>query len=167
MFRHYSSRAAAIAAVLALTLCFTHAQAATKPARTSISGAAPKSILFVGNSFFYYNNSMHTQVLGLARAADAANKDAYRYTSVTISGSGFDWHDVESYFRPNAVGKYSFVGDNEVVLNKFDKPFDAAILNDCSQCPIHPQLKATFHEYAKRHSDTVRKHGAQPVFFMT
>jgi len=27
---------------------------------------------------------------------------------VTIGGSGFDWHDVESYFRPNAIGNYSF-----------------------------------------------------------
>src|SRR3954470_88233 len=161
------SRCAVLAALLSLTALFPDAFAATAPARKTVSGAAPKSILFVGNSFFYYNNSMHSQVLGLARAADAANKDAYRYTSVTISGSGFDWHDVESYFRPHTEGKNSFVGDNEVVLNKFDKPFDAAILNDCSQCPIHPQLKATFHEYAKKHSDTVRKHGAQPVFFMT
>ena len=38
---------------------------------------------------------------------------------------------------------------------------------DCSQCPIHPQLKSTFHEYAKKHSDTIRKHDARPVFFMS
>jgi hypothetical protein len=123
--------------------------------------------MFVGNSFFYYNNSMHNYVLNLARSADAQNKDAYRYTSVTISGSGFDWHDMESYFRPNAIGKYSFVGDNEVVFNKFDKPFDAVILNDCSQCPIHPKLKSVFHEYGKKQSDTIVKHGAKPIFFMT
>jgi hypothetical protein len=153
-------------ACLLITLC-SGAFAATKPVRTEAGGPPPKSMLFVGNSFFYYNNSMHSYVLSLARNADAANKDAYRYTSVTISGSGFDWHDVEAYFKPNGIGKYSFVGDNEVRFNKFDKPFDAVILNDCSQCPVHPQLKNAFHEYAKKHSDTVRKHGAQPVFFMT
>ena len=38
---------------------------------------------------------------------------------------------------------------------------------DCSQCPIHPTLKEVFTEYAKKHSDTVRKHGAVPVFFMS
>ena len=138
--------------------------AATAPTRKDVGGAPPKSIMFVGNSFFYYNNSMHSVVLNLARDADAANKDAYRYTSVTISGSGFDWHDVEAYFKPNAIAKYSFVGDNEVRFNKFEKPFDAVILNDCSQCPVHPQLKGPFHDYAKRHSDTVVKHGARPVF---
>jgi hypothetical protein len=154
------------AACLVISLCGA-AFAATKPIRSDVGGPPPKSMLFVGNSFFYYNNSMHSYVLSLARDADAANKDAYRYTSVTISGSGFDWHDVEAYFKPNAIGKYSFVGNNEVQFNKFDKPFDAVILNDCSQCPVHPQLKDAFHEYAKKHSDTVLKHGARPVFFMT
>jgi len=40
-------------------------------------------------------------------------------------------------------------------------------MNDCSQCPIHPQLKDLFHEYARKHSQTVVKHGAKPVLFMT
>ena len=139
--------------------------AQTKPKRADIGGAPPKSILWVGNSFFYYNNSMHNYVSNLMRAADP--KSVPRSISVTISGSGLDWHDVESYFRPNGLGAYSFVGDNEIVFNKFDKPFDAVILSDCSQCPVHPQLKPIFHEYAKKHSDTVVKHGARPVFLMT
>jgi hypothetical protein len=139
--------------------------AQTKPKRTDIGGEPPRSILWVGNSFFYYNNSMHNYVSNLIRAADP--KSVPRSTSVTISGSGFDWHDVESYFRPNGIGGYSFVGDNEIVFNKFDKPFDAAILSDCSQCPVHPKLRRIFHEYAKKHSDTVVKHGARPVFLMT
>src|SRR5215470_4826704 len=139
--------------------------AQTKPKRTDIGGEPPKSLLWVGYSFFYYNNSMHNCVNNLMRAADP--KNVPRSTSVTISGSGMDWHDVESYFRPNGLGAYSFVGDNEIVFNKFDKPFDAVILSDCSQCPVHPQLKRVFHEYAKKHSDTIIKHGARPVFLMT
>jgi len=139
--------------------------AQTKPKRTDIGGVPPKSILWVGNSFFYYNNGMSNYLSNLLRAADS--KNVLRSTSVTISGSGLDWHDVESYFRPNGIGRYSFVGDNEIVFNKIDKLFDAVILSDCSQCPVHPQLKSVFHEYAKKHSDTVIKHGARPVFLMT
>ena len=90
-----------------------------------------------------------------------------RGTSITISGSGIEWHDLESYFRPNAVGRYSFVGDNEIVFNKPGSQYDTVIIMDCSQCPIHPQLKSTFHEYAKKHSETIRKHGARPVLFMS
>jgi hypothetical protein len=108
---------------------------------------------------------MHNHVGNLVRAADP--KSAYRATSVTISGSGIDWHDMESYFRPKGIGKYSFVGDNEIVFNKPGRQFDAVIIADCSQCPIHPQLKPVFHKYAKKQTKVVIANGARPIFFMT
>ncbi len=126
-----------------------------------------KTLLYVGNSFYYYNNSLHSIVLGLTNSANPQNRGQYRSTSITISGSGFNWHDMDSYFRPGAVASYSFVGDNEIRFNKFDKPFDAVIMNDCSQCPVHPKLKDMFHEYAAKHSQSVRKHGANAILFMT
>ena len=129
--------------------------------------APPRSLLYVGNSFMYYNNSLHGHVGLLARAASEKDRAAHRSVSITISGSGMDWHDVGSYFRPNAVGRYSFVGDNEVRFNPPGRTFDAAILMDCSQCPVHPTLRPIFFEYAKRHSDTVRTNGAEPIFLMT
>ena len=142
-------------------------RAGTKPVVTTLGPDFPKTEIFIGNSFFYYNNSMHSHVLAMQRAADPANKQAYRATSVTISGSGLDWHDVESYFRPKAIGSYSFDDQNNVVFNKLDKLFDVAIMMDCSQCPIHPTLKPVFTEYAKKDSDIVRAKGARPVFFMS
>ena len=145
----------------------TFAEAQTKPAVTSLGPDFPKTAIFIGNSFFYYNNSMHSHVLAMQRVADPENKGAYRGTSVTISGSGLDWHDVESYFRPKAIGSYSFDEQNNVVFNKLDKLFDVAIMMDCSQCPIHPTLKSVFTEYAKKDSDIVRAKGTKPVFFMS
>jgi hypothetical protein len=123
-----------------------------------------KTLLWVGNSFFYYNNSMHGHV---GQLLSAAGGKGYRAVSATISGSGMNWHDMESHFKPDAVGSYSFVGDNEVRFNKFDKPFDAMMMMDCSQCPVHPQLSPIFHETAKKHSATVRKYGAEPILFMS
>jgi uncharacterized protein DUF4886 len=143
------------------------ALAQTKPVVTGLGPDFPKTEIFIGNSFFYYNNSMHSHVLAMQRAADPDHKQEYRATSVTIGGSGFDWHDVESYFRPNAIGSYSFDDKNNVVFNKLDKLFDIAIMMDCSQCPIHPKLKSVFTEYARKDSDIVRAHGARPVFFMS
>lgn len=125
----------------------------------------PASAIFIGNSFFYYNNSLHNHVGQLVRSAE--EKTRFRSVSVTISGSGFDWHDVDSYFRPNAISSYSFDSKNNIIFNKLDKLFDLAIMMDCSQCPIHPQLKSVFHEYAKKNSESVRKHGTKPVFFMS
>lgn len=158
--------------VMALTLGWAvagsvAALAETRPKITSLGPDFPKTEIFIGNSFFYYNNSMHSHVLAMQRAADPEHKQQYRATSVTIGGSGFDWHDVESYFRPNAIGKYSFDDNNNVVFNKLDKLFDVAIMMDCSQCPIHPTLKPVFTEYAKKDAEIVRSHGARPVFFMS
>jgi uncharacterized protein DUF4886 len=147
-----------------LSLSFV-AAAQTKPKRADLGAELPQSILWVGNSFFYYNNSMHNHVTRLIVAADPKSRP--RGVSVTISGSGIDWHDMESYFRPNGIGKYSFTGDNEIVFNPPGRQFDAVIVMDCSQCPIHPRLKSVFHEYARKQSDVVRKHGARPILFMS
>jgi hypothetical protein len=163
-FRYGKTAATLLSLVFLASLC-GELSAQTKPRRTEIGGEPPRSIMWVGNSFFYYNNSMHNYVGNLVRAADP--KTEHRATSVTISGSGFDWHDMESYFRRDGIGKYSFVGDNEVRFNKLDKLFDAVIISDCSQCPVHPKLKPVFHEYSKKQSDVVRKHGATPIFLMT
>jgi hypothetical protein len=141
-----------------------HAQS-VRPKVSEVGITDPASAIWIGNSFFYYNNSMHGHVGQFIAAGMPGFR--HRGTSVTISGSGFDWHDTDSYFRPNALGAYSFDASNNVVFNKLDRLFDVAIVMDCSQCPIHPQLAPTFVKYAKINADTFRKHGAKPVFFMS
>jgi hypothetical protein len=149
-----------LAFVIGLSGCATPTAAPTKQSKTS----DVKTLLWVGNSFFYYNNSMHGHV-GLL--LNAAGGKGYRATSATTSGSGINWHDMEAHFKPGGVASYSFVGDNEVVFNTFDKPFDGVLMMDCSQCPIHPKLQPIFYEFTKKHSDTVRKYGAEPILFMS
>jgi hypothetical protein len=159
-------RAAALALSILLAACASPPTPPAAPA-TAAATARPaevKAMLWVGNSFFYYNNSMHGHV---GQLLTAAGGKGYRGVSATISGSGINWHDVAAHFKPGGVASYSFVGDNEVRFNTFEKPFDAVMMMDCSQCPIHPQLQAVFREYARKHSDTVRANGAEPVFFMS
>ena len=138
---------------------------AAAPAKPALKVSTEiKSLLWVGNSFFYYNNSMHGHV---GQLMSAAGVGGLRSTSATISGSGINWHDLEAHFKPGGVASYSFVGDNEVRFNTFDKPFDGVMMMDCSQCPIHPKLQGIFHEYAAKHSATARKNGAAPILFMS
>jgi hypothetical protein len=158
-------KAARWAVLVGLLTAAGGAIAQTKPTVRELQ-TPPTSAIYIGNSFYYYNNSLHGHVTQLLGSTSPATR--MRAVSVTISGSGWDWHDVESYFRPNALASYSFDRNNSIVFNDpKEKLFDVAIMMDCSQCPLHPQLKKTFAEYAKKHSDTVRKHGAQPVFFMS
>ena len=83
----------------AATAC---AQTPLRPKLTDVGMTDPASAIWIGNSFFYYNNSMHGHVGNFIAAGMPGFR--HRGTSVTISGSGFDWHDVDSYFRPNAIG---------------------------------------------------------------
>jgi hypothetical protein len=161
MFRRITLQALLAVATLGLSAC------ATPPANVADSVASnksPSSMLWVGNSFFYYNNSMHGHV-GLL--LNAAGTKGVRQTSATISGSGMNWHDMSAHFKPGGVASYSFVGDNEVQFNNFDKPFDAVLMMDCSQCPIHPKLQSVFYDTVQKQVAIARKNGAEPMLFMS
>ena len=77
------------------------------------------------------------------------------------------YKSANAHFKPGGVASYSFDDKNNVVFNTFTKPFDVVLIMDCSQCPIHPQLRSVFYEHAKKNSDTARKNGARPAFFMS
>lgn len=158
----------ACAALLLLGLLLPAAQAQTKPIVTTMA-TPPESILWVGNSFFYYNNSMHNHFGRLVASVPSGPAPAKRprSTSVTISGSGLDWHDMDSLLRPDGIGRYSFIGDNEIRFNKPGRQYDTAIMMDCSQCPVHPQLQSVFHATVKKHAQTLERAGVRPVLFMS
>ena len=161
-------RPTAISALAALAfLWLVPAQAQTLPKVTAPANPQAETYMYVGNSFFYYNNGMPGYVSRLAAGAPAAERHPNQGTMVTIGGSGFDWHDMESYLRPHAIGYYNFDNDNNIVFNKRAKFYDAVVMMDCSQCPIHPELSKIFNEYARTNAEIVRKHGSEPIFFMS
>ena len=142
---------------------------ATPPASTPAvapppaASGSPQAILWVGNSFFYYNNSLHGHLGQLATSGQVR----VRSTSVTISGSGMDWHDLPSLLRPDGVGRYSFVGDNEIRFNPPGRQYDTVIMMDCSQCPVHPQLQSVFHATVRKNAETLKAQGIRGVLFMS
>jgi hypothetical protein len=140
------------------------AHAQVVPKKTD-HGPRVDAMMWVGNSFFYYNNSLHNHFGKLSESL--GDKPAVRGTSVTVSGSGLDWHDMESLVRPNGIGRYSFVGDNQIRFNPPGKQYDTVVMMDCSQCPVHPQLQQSFHETVKKDADILRKQGIRPVLFMS
>jgi hypothetical protein len=154
-------RLSVAALLLASTLIAGCASAPIVPAHDP--NLPPKAVLWVGNSYFYFNNSMHGHV---ARFLAEAKFTGHRANSVTISGAGIDWHDMASHFKAESgMAGYSFNAKNEVVFNKFDRRYDATIMMDCSQCPIHPTLKPVFYKTIEKSIATVRAHGAVPFLF--
>lgn len=152
--------------LLVIALCGALPVVAAEAPQIRRLAAQPASALFIGNSFFYHNDGINEHLLKFLRAQDPGTK--FRVTLAAISGAGLDWHDVASYFRPHALGSYSFDTNNNVVFNDVKRGlFDVAVMMDCSQCPLYPGLKDKFHSSVKKDSTVVRRHGSEPVLFMS
>ncbi len=123
------------------------------------------SIMLIGNSFFYYNNSLHNH-LGDLYDADP-DLDTPRRRSITINGSSLSWHDVESYLSNEEIGSFTIDSDTNTYEPYEKQDIDIVIMMDCSLCPINDERKESFHEYVKKHSETIRSKGIEPVLFMT
>jgi hypothetical protein len=156
--------AARLLVTLALAASAGFAAAQAVPKKTD-PGARPDVILWVGNSFFYFNNSLHDHLRDLVRSIP--DDKPVRGTSSTISGAGLDWHDLESLLRPNGLGRYIFQPDNTVRMTPPGRIYDTVIMMDCSQCPLHPQLKQPFHDTVKKNAEILRKNGARGALFMS
>ena len=69
------------------------ANAQTKPLVTTLGPDFPKTEIFIDNSVFY-NNSMHSHVLAMQRAADPAGLDA----QTTAFLQNIAWDAVQEYY---------------------------------------------------------------------
>ncbi len=110
---------------------------------TSVT-AAPERVLFVGNSFTYYNNSLHNHYEELVKASLPDNRNRVR--SMTISG-----------------GKLYEQKGLEAMANSED--WDIVILQGHSLGPI--EGAELFRSAAKKHANVIRRSGAEPMLFMT
>ena len=135
------------------------------PLLTSPKVDNPKSVLFIGNSFFYYNNGVHKPTLGMVKANESLGK-GHRFRNITINSSSLEWHDVESYVTNNKIGSFSITSSNKYKKYEPEK-YDLAVMMDCSQCPIHEDRKDLFNFYVDKHSRTLRNNNIEPSFLMT
>jgi len=123
------------------------------------------SVMLIGNSFFYYNNSLHNH-LGDLYDADP-DLDTPRRRSITINGSSLSWHDVESYLSNKEIGSFRIDSDTNTYEPYEEKDIDVVIMMDCSLCPINDERKDSFYKYVKKHSETIRSKGIEPILFMS
>ena len=137
----------------------------SKPLLTSPQVENPKSVLFIGNSFFYYNNGVHKPVLGMVKANESLGK-GHRFRNITINSSSLEWHDVESYVTNEKIGSFSITSSNK--YKRYDpEKYELAVMMDCSQCPIHEDRKDLFNFYVDKHSKILRNNGVEPSLLMT
>lgn len=131
------------------------AQAAAAPAPTvkRLSVESPQRILFVGNSYFYYNDSLHNHVRRMAIAADPALEKALQYKSATIGAAPLAHHDVKGLLAPGRLG--------------MKQPYDVVILQGNSGDALADARRAAFREKVVEFSAEIAKTGAKTALYMT
>jgi uncharacterized protein DUF4886 len=151
-------------AILAAVLLGAGVSAAQTAPRVKPDAPPPKNVLWVGNSFFYYHAGLARLVSNLLDKA--VPRHDFQFRMVTINGAALSWHDLDVYLRPGQMQGFSISADNTLVLES-PRPFDAVLLQDCSQCPVHPKLAPAFFETVRKDATLGKSHGARTLLFMT
>lgn len=139
-------------ALLAFALA-AQAAAAAAPAVKQPQVDTPKRILFVGNSYFYYNDSLHNHVRRLVTAADASLDKALQYKSATIGAAPLAHHDVKGLLAPGRLG--------------MKQPYDIVILQGNSGDSLEAARQASYREKVREFSAEIAKTGAKTALYMT
>ena len=160
--RFVSQKAAKLSLVLIIFATFSNASPDIKtPKSEKIS-----SLMLVGNSFFYYNNSLHNHLGDLIK--NDPNVTSMKRRSITINGSDLPWHDIESYLSNEHIGSFRIdTQNNNKYVPSSNTKIDAVIFMGCSLCPIHPDTKDTFQVYVQKYSEIIRDKNAEPMLFMS
>ena len=114
-----------------------------------VGGEPPAKVLFIGNSFTYYNNSVHRHYRQLILASGIHSEETSRAEIMTISGGHLPEHE----------------GGFKHVLAIDD--WDVVVMQGHSLGPISEGTAEPFRQAARKFAKLARKQGARPVFFMT
>jgi hypothetical protein len=152
MFGQRACLATSIAILFAALACIAPA-AAEEPKVKPADAGVPKRVLFVGNSYLYYGDSLHNHVRRLAVAADAQNEKQYKYKSATISGAALNHHNIAAYLEPGKLG--------------IKEPFELVVLQGGSGAISSDARRASFAETVAAFDAEIKKHGARTALYMT
>ena len=113
----------------------------------------PERVLFVGNSYYYYNNSLHNHVSDLVKASDAALGARLQFKSSTIGGAALNHHNMAHLTEPGRIG--------------VTQPFQWVVMQGGSGEPLSQSRREIFRQTAMTHAEMVKARGGQVALYMT
>lgn len=123
------------------------------PSVTAPPVDTPERVLFVGNSYFYYNDSLHNHVQRLVTAAEPALDGKLNYKSATIGGADLAHHAIEHLTRPGRIG--------------VQEPFQLVILQGGSGEPLSPARRVQFRATVVEFDKIIRERGGKTALYLT
>lgn len=142
-----------LAWVLALAAGAGFAAAQTAPSVKKPQVDTPKKILFVGNSYLYYNDSIHNHFRRMVDDGGIATEKAQTIKIITIGGAPLAHHDVASYLAPGKLG--------------MKEPYDVVILQGNSGAALTDARRKSFHDKVVEFNADISKTGAKTALYMT
>ena len=143
-------------AVALLLACLSGtAMAADMPAPTvkQLNNSSPTHLLFVGNSYLYYGDSVHNHVRRMVAAAGLHAEKDLKYKSATISGGALHDHVIESYILDDRL--------------RVKKPFDLIILQGGSALGWSSKRPAEFRATVTEFAAKIAAAGGETALYMT
>ena len=151
MFQNTTEALRPLLLAAALALPSAHALAAA-PAVKAPPVDTPTHVLFVGNSYFYYNDSLHNHVRRMVDAAKPGFYDKAKFKSATIGGATLDHHPIEHLTTPGKIG--------------IKEPFQLVIMMGNSGDPMSekngPKLRETVIAFDK----VIKQQGGKSALYM-
>lgn len=117
----------------------------------TLDNATPERVLFVGNSYLYYNDSLHNHVRRML--AELEPELPTRYKSATIGGARLWHHDLEHLLTLGQLG--------------VDEPFELVVLQAGSAETRSKENRARFHAEIDLKAEQARAAGGELALYMT
>ena len=137
---------------LILCLIVTNSLLASDTRVNSLQNKTPERVLYIGNSYIYYNDSLHNHVRRMFEEIYPNEIDISNYKSVTISGSRSMHHNIDYILDHKNIGAA--------------KPFQLVILQGGSEEANTKAERKIFSNEVDKIVSKIHKSGAEAALYM-
>ena len=131
---------------------FTNILFSLEPTIKGLENKKPERLLYIGNSYLYYNDSLHNHVRRMLEELYSKEIDTTNYKSVTISGSRLPDHNIDYSINNKNIGA--------------DEPFELVILQGGSGEADTPNERAIFTSKVESMVKKIHDAGAEAALYM-
>ena len=117
-----------------------------------LENTTPQRILFIGNSYLYYNDSLHNHFKRIVEEKNPNYDGSSNVKSATIGGSRLKHHNLDHLLTPKAISSV--------------EKFDLVILQGGSGESQSKEERRVFSEKTKEYINKIKSKGSEAALYM-
>ena len=137
---------------LIIILIYSNNMFASDVTVNELKNKSPERVLYIGNSYLYYNDSLHNHVRRMLEESYGREFDTGNYKSVTISGSRTSHHNIDYPLNHKNLGA--------------EKPFELVILQGGSGETNSKEERKIFAQEVEIMVDKIHNKDAEAALYM-